>query len=77
MLVPVFTILSVILAYVLKVLRDLRADIKAEAKRFEDFVRKDTCHMHREMIMQHQKDFETRIKEALSHCKKRNEEEIG
>lgn len=77
LLVPIFSLLAVILGYVLKVLRELRTDIKTEAKRFEDFVRKDTCRMHREMIVQHQKEFENRIKEALSHCKKRNEEELG
>lgn len=67
------TILGLILTYILKSLRDLRSEIKAEGRRFDDFVRADACRLHREVIEQHMRDYESRVNDALSHCKHRSE----
>lgn len=73
----VCSLVAIFIRHLLKEMQSLRSDIKAEAKRFEDYVRKEQCSLHRQVIEQHIKESESRIKQVLAHCKKRNEDELG
>lgn len=75
--VPVFSVIAIVLGYILKCLHELRADIKHEHDRFEAFVRNDNCKMHREVIERHIQESEARIERMLSHCKNHKGEIVG
>lgn len=76
-MVPVFSVIAIVLGYILKCLHELRSDIKHEHDRFEAFVRNENCKMHREMIEKHIAESEARIEKMLSHCKHHKEDGIG
>lgn len=71
------SLVAIFVRHLLKEMQLLRGDIKAEAKKFEDYVRREQCSLHRQVLEQHIKESESRIKELLSHCKKRAEDGLG
>lgn len=71
------TLIGLVLAHILKCLRELRHDIKHEHDHFEAFVRNESCKMHREIIAKHIEESEARIERMLSHCKNNKEDGIG